>query len=82
MHKNTLVNISKESLTYTREQVISAKFLPTIFWKKKLAKTSISPWPIQLPMLRAGMVLEYTSFSCVILLHRIKCSGAVLKLSG
>ena len=42
----------------------------------------VAPRPIQLSTLRAGMVLEYTSFSCVILLHRIKCSGAVLKLSG
>ena len=36
----------------------------------------------QLPSIQAGMVLEYTSFFCVIFLHRIKCSGAVLKLSG
>ena len=41
-----------------------------------------APRSNQLLRLRAGMVLEYTQFSCVILWHRIKSCGAVLKLSG
>ena len=36
-------------------------------YSRDFVQYCLSPWLFQLPRIRAGMVLEYTSFSCVIL---------------